>query len=83
MVTDNRDVTISSIIPRNDQWKNKITEANDCLISMCRDENIPFINHTNVIDPKKNLNNSKLHLNTKGSIKICDNFVKYLKGLSC
>ena len=29
------------------QWKNKVTEVNDCLISMCRDENISFINHTN------------------------------------
>ena len=49
---------------------------------MCRDENIPFINHTNVIDPKRNLNNSKLHLNTKGSIKIRDNIVKYLRAFS-
>ena len=46
----------NSIIPRNDQWKNKVTEVNDCLISMCKDENIPFINH--IIDLKKNLNNS-------------------------
>ena len=65
VVTDNRDVTVSSITPRNDQWKNKVTEGNNCLINMCRDENIPFLNHTNVTDPKKNLNNSKLHLNTK------------------
>ena len=49
---------------------------------MCRDRNIPFINHTNVVDLKKNLNNSKLHVNTKGSVKIRDNFVKYLRGLS-
>ena len=60
----------------------KVTEVNNCVISMCRDENVPFINHTNVIDPKKNLNNSKLHLNTKYSIKIRHNFVKYLRGLS-
>ena len=81
MVTDNRDVTVSSIITRNDQWKNKVTKVNDCLI-MCRDENIPFINHTNVIDPKRNLNNSKLHPNTKDSIKIRDNIVKYLRAFS-
>ena len=82
VVTDNRDVTVSNITPRNDQWKNKVTEVNDCLISMCRDENIPFINYTNVIDTKKNLNNSKLHLNTKGYIEIRDNFAKYLRNLS-
>ena len=30
---------------------------------MCRDEYILFIIHTNVINPKKNLNNTKVHLN--------------------
>ena len=82
VMTDNRDVIASSIIPRNDQWKNRVTKVHNCLISMCRDGNIPFINHNNVIDLKKNLNNSKLHVNAKGSIKIRDNFIKYLRGLS-
>ena len=53
VVTDNRDVTVSSIISRNEQQRNKVTEVNDCLLIMCRDENISFINHTNVISPKK------------------------------
>ena len=48
VVTDNRDVTVSSIIPRNDKWKNKVTEVNDCFISMCRDENIPFISQRKI-----------------------------------
>ena len=64
VMADNRHGTVSSIIPRNDQWKNKVPEVNDCLISMCRDKNIPFISHTNVINPKKNPNKSKLHLNS-------------------
>ena len=49
---------------------------------MRRDENISFINHANVTDPKKNFSDSKLHVNTKGSVKIRVNFVKYLRGLS-
>ena len=31
--------------------------------------NISFIDHSKPIDPRKNLNNSKLYLNIKGSIK--------------
>ena len=93
-MTDNRDVTVSSVIPRNDKWKNEVTEVNDCLISMCRDENIPFIIHTNIQKRKKKKekeNQRKIStivivsctlLNIKDSIKIRDNFVKYLRGLS-
>ena len=53
VVKDNRNVTVSSVIPRNDKWKNKVTEVNDCFISMCRDENIPFMSHTNVKKKEK------------------------------
>lgn len=41
---DNPDVTVKSIIPQTDQWKNKLTEVKDCLISMCSDEIILFKN---------------------------------------
>ena len=49
---------------------------------MCENDNISFIDHSRPIDPRKNLNNSKLHLNIKGSNKLWDNFVRYLKGFS-
>ena len=42
---------------------------------MCENDNFSFIDHSRSIDPRKNLNNSKLHLNTKGSNKVWDNSV--------
>ena len=82
VMNQDRGVTISGIIPRNDQWNNKVREVNDSLACMCENDNIPFIDHSGSIDPRKNLNNSKLHLNVKGSNKLRDNFVRYLKGFS-
>ena len=46
--------------PSKDQWNNKVTEKSDCLVSMCRDENIPSINQTKVIDPRKKSQNCTL-----------------------
>ena len=82
MLTQDRGVTISGIIPRNDQWNNKVTEVNNSLACMCENDNISFIDHSRSINPRKNLNNSKLHLNVKSSNKLRDNFVRYLKGFS-
>ena len=81
VMTQDRSVTISGIIPRNDQWNNKVREVNDSLARMCEND-ISFIDHSRSIDPRKNLNNSKLHLNIKGSNKLRDNFVRYLKDFS-
>ena len=66
----------------NNQWNNKVREANDSLACMCWNDNISIIAHSGLIYPRENLNNSKLHLNVKGSNKLRDNFVIYLKGLS-
>ena len=78
---DNLQVTVSSIVPRNDEWSKKVNEVNKVLLNLCKDVNIPFISHS-AIDAKRNLNNSKLHLNIRGSRKLQENFVKYLKGFS-
>ena len=72
-------VSVSNIIPRNDQWNNKVREVNDCLARLCTNENISLIDHSRSIDPRKHLNNSKLHLNIRGSNTLRDNFVKYVK----
>ena len=77
----NLQVTVSSIVPRNDQWSKKVYEVNKALLNLSKDVNIPFIIH-NAIDAKRNLNNSKLDLNITGSRKLQENFVKYLKGFS-
>ena len=80
VTNDNLQVTVSSIVPRNDQWSKKVNEVNKVLLNLCKDVNIPFISHS-AIDTKKNLN-SKLHLNIRGSRELQENFVKYLKGFS-
>ena len=77
----NLQVTVSSIVPRNDQWSKKVYEVNKALLNLPKDVNIPFISHS-AIDAKRNLNNSKLDLNIRGSKKLQENFVKCLKGFS-
>ena len=81
VANDNLQVTVSSIVSRNDQWIKKVYEVNKVLLNLCKDVNIPFISHS-ATDAKRNLNNSKLHLNIRGSRKLHENFVKYLKGFS-
>ena len=78
VMTQDRSVTISGIIPRKDEWNNKVRKVNDSLARMCENDNISFIDHSRSIDPRKNLNHSKLHINVKGSI----NFARHLKGFS-
>ena len=78
---DNLLVTVFGIVPRNDQWSKKVYEVNKVLFNLCKDVSIPFISHS-AIGAKRNLDNSKLHLNIRGSRKLKENFVKYLKGLS-
>ena len=46
------DVSISSIIPRNDNWNNKVMEVNSYLRDLRESNDIPFINNT-TINPKK------------------------------
>ena len=40
------DVSISSIIPRNDNWNNKVMEVNSYLKDLCEGNDIPFISNT-------------------------------------
>ena len=75
VMTQDGSVAMSGITPRNDQWNNKVREVNDSLDGMCENHNILFIDYSKSIDPRKILNNSKLHLNIKGSNKLRDNFV--------
>ena len=65
---DNRKVTISGIIPRNDEWNNKAELVNNHLKEMCKAANIDFIDNSKNFNPKKHLNNSKSHLNDKGLV---------------
>ena len=67
MKTDNRNITISTIIPRGGKLNNKANEFNNFLMQLCGDCNIPFINQSNNINPHKHLNRSKLHFNITGN----------------
>ena len=53
------DVSISSIILRNDNWNSKVMEVNSYLNNFCESSDIPFISNT-TINPKKHLNSSRL-----------------------
>ena len=50
MKTDNRNITISTIIPRGDKLNNKANEVNNFLMKLRRDCNIPFIDHAKNIN---------------------------------
>ena len=57
-------VTDSGIVPRLDDLNNKATEVNCGLVLMCKERNLSFLSHDETIDPRKNLKESKLHLNS-------------------
>ena len=49
---DSHDVSISSIVVRNDKFKEKAAQANENLERLCAERNIYFINHAKNILPK-------------------------------
>ena len=78
LLSESRKVTISGIIPRNEQWNVKAEQVNKHLKEICSSVSMDYIDHFKNFSPKRNLNNSKLHLNEKGSWKVNDIFVSYL-----
>ena len=80
-VKDHCSVGISSIVPRNDEWNNKAQEVKSLLKNMCTNIDIDSIDNTKVINARKHLNNSKLHLNLKGSVKLRDVFTESIRSL--
>ena len=62
---DNK-ISISLIVPRNDNLNNKASEVNSRLTHTCAERNIPYIDHTNSIQPENHLNESKLLFNSMG-----------------
>ena len=75
--TDTRSVSISGIIPRNDNFNNKVMEVNKELAKMCKREKFQFLEHSN-INPKAHLNKRKVHLNRNGYIKLGKNFADFI-----
>ena len=76
--SDSRIVSISGIVPRNDNFNIKATEVNKELSKMCDKAKLLFLSHSN-INPKILLNKSKLHLNCDGYEKLGNNFVNFIR----
>ena len=71
-------VSISSIVPRNDNFNNKATEVSKELSKMCKKGRLLFVDHSS-INPKAHLNRSKLHLKRHGYEKLGKNFVSFIR----
>ena len=49
-------IYVSLIVLQNDDLNNKVNEINSPLLNMCQQQNITIINHTNIINLSKHLN---------------------------
>ena len=74
---DNK-MSISLIVPRNDNLNNKASEVNSCLAHTCAERSIPYIDHTNSIQRENHLNESKLFFNRYGTIVSVNSISKFL-----
>ena len=79
--TDTRSVSISGIIPRNDNFNNTVMEVNKELAKMCKREKFQFLEHSN-IKPKAHLSKSKVHLKRNGYIKLGKNFANFINNIN-
>ena len=79
---DDNTVTVSSIVPKLDDFNYKANEVNCRLLLMCKKRNISFFSHDESIDFSKHLNESKLHLNNNGIKIFPENFSRFLVKLN-
>ena len=73
-------VVISELVTRSDRedLREAVQVVNKRLSKFCNQNGWKLIEHKNINN--KDLNNSRLHLNDSGNIKICNSFVSYLEG---
>ena len=76
--SDSRIVSISDIVPRNDNFNIIAIKVNKELSKMCDKEKLLFLSHSN-INQKTHLNKSKLHLNRNGYEKLAKNFINFIR----
>ena len=74
---DNK-ISVSLIVPRNDNLNNKASEVNCRLVHMCAERNIPYIDHTNSIQPGNHFNDSKLPFSRYGTTAFASSISKFL-----
>ena len=75
--TKENTVFVSGIVPRGDNWNNKVSEINKHLQSACSSRNMSFIDNSN-ISTEYHLNRSRLHLNPEGTRILANNFLFHL-----
>ena len=73
---DNK-ISVSLIVPKNDNINNKANEVNCPLIHMCAEQNIPYIDNTNSIQPENHLYESNLHFNSYKTIAFANSASKF------
>jgi hypothetical protein len=77
MKTAENEVMISGITKRRDQYNKKGIVVNKHLRKLCYNENIEFIDNSNISET--HLNNSGIHLNFKGTVILGSNLVKSIQ----
>ena len=70
---------VSAIVPRYDALEPKRVKVNYVLRDLCEENKISYTDHAN-IDPSKNLNRSKVHLNKSGIDIFANNLFEVTKG---
>lgn len=71
-ISESTGVIISGIVPRGDDLNQNAEKVNEMLEKLCNDLNVGFVDNSR-IDPRKHLNNSRLHLNRSGSTELARN----------
>ena len=74
---EHHDVTVSSIIIRQDRYKDKVMQVNNILKDRCMENNLYYHDHSDTIK-ESHLKRKSLHLNSRGSTVLGKNLVKHL-----
>ena len=78
--TNPGDISVSNIVARNDQYRNKASAVNRKLKDLCEEKNLHYTDHSNSINTR-HLNGSKLHLNIKGTKILFSNLVEAISNI--
>ena len=81
MKTENNKIIVSSVVCRANSFREKVDKVNAHLEEICSQKDIEIITHSN-INPKRNLNKSRLHLNDAGISVLVRNCEAFLTNLT-
>ncbi len=69
-------VFVSGLVVRGDRWNTKVCDINCILKRRCQEENLKFIDNSNI--NSNHLNRSLIHLNPEGTRVLANNFLRAL-----